>query len=166
MEEALKHRFGFLAGLLVISTLVFGQSAKENRTNSTPDSRYWTPEKGQWMEDSDAPGTYGMNVTGSAATGQWVMYAKVNPGAWVNWHWHSNSQTMYVVSGVMDYEVKPNPAVRLAAGSYLVVPGRALHNGTCISKEPCTFFIENPLPNDKHMTDENGNTLPPKKSKS
>ena len=84
-------------------------------------------------------------------------------GACVKWHWHSNPQTMYVVSGVMNYEVKPNPAVRLTAGSYLVL-GRALHNGTRISKEPCTIFIENPLPNDKHMTDENGNALPPNKS--
>ena len=122
---------------------------------------YWTPEKGQWTEDSDAPGTYGMNVTGSTTAGNWVMYVKVNPGAWVNWHWHSNAQTMYVVSGTMDYEVRPQPSVKLTEGSYLVVPGHAPHNGTCISKEPCFFFIVNLLPNDKHMTDSSGNGLKP-----
>jgi len=69
----LRNRFGLLAGFLVISTIVFAQSANENRSNSTTNSKYWTPEKGRWMEDSDAPGTYGMNVTGSAETGEWVM---------------------------------------------------------------------------------------------
>lgn len=68
----MRNRFGLLAGFLVISTIVFAQSANENRANSTTNSKYWTPEKGQWMEDSDAPGTYGMNVTGSAETGEWV----------------------------------------------------------------------------------------------
>jgi hypothetical protein len=76
----LRNRFGFLAGLFIISTIAFGQDANKNHTISTTSSKYWTPEKGQWMEDSDAPGAYGMNVTGSAETGLWVMYAKVNPG--------------------------------------------------------------------------------------
>jgi mannose-6-phosphate isomerase-like protein (cupin superfamily) len=49
-----------------------------------------------------SPGTYGKTVTGSASTGNWVMYAKVNPGAWIKWHWRSNPQTLYVVSGTMD----------------------------------------------------------------
>ena len=117
---------------------------------------YWTPERGKWVEDPDAPGTFGNSVQGSARTGNWVVYVKVNPGASINWHWHSQSQALYGVSGTMDYEVAPHGKLKLLAGSYLVIPGRALHNGACISKEACTFFIENPLPNDKHMTDAEG----------
>ena len=100
-----------------------------------------------------------MTVTGSPSTGNWVMYVKISPGAWINWHWHTNPQTLYVVNGTMDYEVKPQPSVKLTPGSYLVVPGHALHNGTCITKEPCLFFIVNDLSNDKHMTDTSGNEL-------
>jgi hypothetical protein len=56
----MRNRIGFLAGLLVISTIAFGQSANKNRTISTIISKYWTPEKEQWMGDSDAPGKWGM----------------------------------------------------------------------------------------------------------
>lgn len=155
----MKNIVPLLSGIFVISSFVFGQSATEKVTNSSGDLNYWTPEKGQWIEDPDAPGTFSKKVTGSQTTGQWVMYVKVNPGAWINWHWHSNPQTIYAVSGTMDYEVRPFPKVKLTAGSYLVTPGHALHNGTCTSKEACIFFIENPLPNDKHMTDASGNEL-------
>ncbi|HKN61773.1 MAG TPA: cupin domain-containing protein [Candidatus Acidoferrales bacterium] len=148
-----------LLAVLVMAALVFAVAAHTKGTDAQTKFAYWTPQSAQWIEDPDARGTYGVNVSGNASTGNWVMYVKVNPGAWTNWHWHTNSQTMYVVSGTMDYEVRPQPAVKLTPGSYLVVPGHALHNGTCISKEPCTFFIENPLPNDKHMTDSNGSEL-------
>ena len=114
---------------------------------------HWSPNEGSWTEYPDAPGTYGKDVIGNAKTGNWVMFVKFDPGAWANWHWHSNPQTMFVVSGTMNYEVKPHPVMKLTPGSFVVVPARALHNGTCVSQEPCTFFIENHLPNDKHMTE-------------
>ena len=157
---ALNKPASVVLGIVIISSLIFGQSAAPEKVTSPETTfTYWTPETGQWMEDPDAPGTYGKNVTGSAATGNWVMYVKINPGAWINWHWHSNSQTLYAVGGTMEYEVRPHKTVKLIPGSYLVVPGHALHNGTCISKEPCLFFIENLLPNDKHMTDASGNEV-------
>lgn len=149
----MKNRVLLLAGILLLVPLAFAQGA------GAKDSVYWNPSEGQWTEDPDALGTYSKNVTGSSSTGNWVMYVKVNPGAWINWHWHSNPQTLFVVSGTMNYEVRPRPSVKLMAGSFLVIPGRALHNGTCVSKEPCTFFINNPLPNDKHMTDANGKEI-------
>ena len=145
-------RITLIALGLLLARCAVAQSAKH-------DFVHWNPEDGKWIEDPDAPGTYGKNVTGNASTGNWVTYVKVDPGAWINWHWHTNAQTIFAVSGTMDYTVKPQPNVKLSAGSYLVIPGHALHNGTCVSKEPCTFFIENPLPNDKHMTDANGNEL-------
>jgi quercetin dioxygenase-like cupin family protein len=66
---------------------------------------------------------------------------------------------MFGVAGTMEYEIRPNPKFKLGAGSYVVIPSHALHNGTCISKEPCFFFIENLLPNDKHMTDAAGKEI-------
>jgi quercetin dioxygenase-like cupin family protein len=141
-----------LRALLVVP-LAFAQST------SLKDFKHWSPQEGSWAEDPEAPGTYSKDVIGSAKTGNWIMYVKFNPGAWANWHWHSNPQMMYIVSGTMNYEVRPHQIMKLTPGSYVIVPARALHNGTCISKEPCTFFIENPLPNDRHMTDANGKEL-------
>ena len=120
------------------------------------DMKQFDPQAGTWMEDPDAPHTYSKHVSGDAAHGNWIMYVKIDPGAWINWHWHSNPQNMFGVSGTMEYEIKPAPKFKFGGGSFAVVPGHALHNGQCVSKEPCYFFIENLLPNDKHMTDENG----------
>jgi len=152
-EAPMKKHFSFAPLMLLVLPLLFAQST------SLKQFKHWDPEEGAWMEDADAPGTYSKTVTGSAASGNWIMYVKFNPGAWANWHWHRNLQTMYVVSGTMKYEVKPNPEMTLRPGSYVIVPARALHNGTCVSKEPCTFFIENLQPNDRHMTDANGKEL-------
>jgi quercetin dioxygenase-like cupin family protein len=152
----MKRHLSFLPSILLVLPLVFAQKT------SLDQFTHWDPEEGAWAEDADAPGTYGKTVMGSASSGNWIMYVKFNPGAWANWHWHRNAQTMYVVSGTMKYEVKPQPVMTLKAGSFVIVPARALHNGTCVSKEPCMFFIENPQPNDKHMTDANGKELSPR----
>ena len=120
------------------------------------DMKRFDPEAGSWVEDPDAPRTYDKVVSGDPMHGHWIMYVKIDPGAWINWHWHSNPQSMFGVSGTMEYEIKPAAKFKFGAGSFVIVPGHALHNGRCISKEPCYFFIENLLPNDKHMTDENG----------
>jgi quercetin dioxygenase-like cupin family protein len=116
----------------------------------------FNPQAGTWTEDPDAPHTYSKRVTGEAAHGEWIVYVMIDPGAWINWHWHSNPQNMFGVSGTMEYEIKPAPKFKFGAGSFAIVPAHAVHNGQCVSKEPCYFFIENLLPNDKHMTDENG----------
>jgi quercetin dioxygenase-like cupin family protein len=141
----------------VLSTSVIAQ---KEQPGPPQNFTFWSPEHGNWVEDPDAPGTFDKNVSGNPRTGNWVMFVKVNPGASINWHWHTHSQMIYGVSGTMTYEVKPHQPLKLLAGSYLVIPGRALHNGSCISKEPCTFFIENPRPNDKHMTDAEGREKP------
>jgi quercetin dioxygenase-like cupin family protein len=118
--------------------------------------KQFNPEAGTWTEDPDAPHTFSKVVTGDAAHGNWIMYVKIDPGASINWHWHSNPQSMFGVGGTMEYEIEPAPKFQFGQGSFVIVPGHALHNGRCVSKEPCYFFIENLLPNDKHMTDENG----------
>ena len=119
----------------------------------------FNPAAGKWTEDPDAPHTWSQLVRGDPAHGHWIMYVKIDPGAWINWHWHSNPQSMFGVSGTMEYEIKPAPKFTFGPGSFAVIPSHALHNGQCISKEPCYFFIENLLPNDKHMTDETGAPL-------
>src|SRR5262249_44075798 len=103
----MKKHFSFIPLMSLVLPLLFAQST------SLKQFKHWDPEEGAWVEDADAPGTYSKTVTGSATSGNWIMYVKFNPGAWANWHWHRNLQTMYVVSGTMKYEVKPNPEMTL-----------------------------------------------------
>ncbi len=108
-------RFTMMAfGLFLGVRLASGQATRVDKF------QFWSPDKQSLTEDPDAPGTYGTDVTGNAKTGNWIMFVKFNPGAWANWHWHSNAQRMYVVSGTMNYEVKPHPVMKLTPGSSCV----------------------------------------------
>jgi hypothetical protein len=77
--ETLKKPASLVLGILIISSLSFAQGAVPQKVPGPETSfTYWTPETGQWMEDPDAPGTYGKDVIGSAATGNWVMYDRLH----------------------------------------------------------------------------------------
>ncbi len=114
------------------------------RTTLNTEFVHWSPEQGHWLEDTDAPGTYGKNVTGSASEGNWVMYAKVNPGTWINWHWHRNAQTLHVVSGTMVFEVNPQPRVKLGRAPTSSFPDTRCTTGLASAKSHARFSSEPP----------------------
>jgi hypothetical protein len=62
-------------------------------------------------------------------------------------HWHTSPERMTLLSGAMNVNYKGQPTTKLKTGMYAYGPAKAVHDGSCISEEPCVLFIafEEPL---------------------
>jgi len=62
-------------------------------------------------------------------------------------HWHTSPERMTLLSGALNVNYKGQPTTNLQAGMYAYGPAKLVHDGRCISNEPCVLFIafEEPL---------------------
>lgn len=62
-------------------------------------------------------------------------------------HWHTSPERMTLLSGAMNVNYQGQPTTKLKTGMYAYGPAKAVHEGRCISDEPCVLFIafEEPL---------------------
>lgn len=69
------------------------------------------------------------------------IYFKVLGGYILPAHWHTSAERMVLVSGELDVTYKGQATTHLKKGMYAYGPARAVHEGKCISKEPCVLMI-------------------------
>jgi len=62
-------------------------------------------------------------------------------------HWHTSAERMTLLSGTLHVNYTGQPTTKLETGMYAYGPAKAVHDGRCISTEPCVLFIafEDPL---------------------
>jgi len=62
-------------------------------------------------------------------------------------HWHTSPERMTLLSGAMNVNYQGQPTTKLKTGMYAYGPAKAVHEGRCISNDPCVLFIafEEPL---------------------
>lgn len=69
-------------------------------------------------------------------------------------HWHTSPERMTLLSGAMNVNYNGQPTTKLKTGMYAYGPAKAVHDGRCISDEPCVLFIafEEPLDAVEHVS--------------
>jgi len=62
-------------------------------------------------------------------------------------HWHTSAERMTLLSGKLDVTYQGQATTKLETGMYAYGPAKAVHDGRCVSDEPCILFIafEEPL---------------------
>jgi mannose-6-phosphate isomerase-like protein (cupin superfamily) len=62
-------------------------------------------------------------------------------------HWHTSPERMTLLSGTLNVTYKGQSTTKLKTGMYAYGPAKAVHDGRCVSDEPCVLFIafEDPL---------------------
>jgi len=62
-------------------------------------------------------------------------------------HSHTSAERMTLLSGAMNVNYRGQPTTVLKTGMYAYGPAKAVHDGRCVSDEPCVLFIafEQPL---------------------
>lgn len=62
-------------------------------------------------------------------------------------HWHTSPERMTLLSGSLNVNYRGQPPTELKTGMYAYGPAKAVHDGRCVSDEPCVLFIafEDPL---------------------
>ena len=100
--------------------------------------------------------------SGDPAKGASVLLAKATAGCVVPWHWHTPTEHLMIVSGSAKLEMKGGKSAVLDAGGYAMLPGKHVHQFTCVSA--CSFFVSSESAFDIHYVDLNGNEIPPEKA--
>jgi len=96
---------------------------------------------------------------GDPAKGSAVFLARLKAGCTVPWHWHTGAENLMMVSGVAKVQMKDaGTSNSLAPGDYVFMPGKHVHQFTCVSG--CTFFIATEGAFDIHYVDKDGKEIP------
>ncbi|KAA2240285.1 cupin domain-containing protein [Chitinophaga agrisoli] len=87
-----------------------------------------------------------------SVSGREMIQARIDfaPGTAFGKHTHPGEETIYVLEGVLEYEVAGKPPVTLKAGEVLFVPAGVAHSaknvGSTEAKELATYTVEKGKP--------------------
>jgi quercetin dioxygenase-like cupin family protein len=98
-------------------------------------------------------------LSGDPMKGAFLLLVKTTTGCVVPWHWHTVTETLLSASGQGKGEMKDGTKVMLHAGDYLNLPGKSVHQFTCIAA--CTFFLSADGAFDIHYVDKDGKEISP-----
>ena len=84
--------------------------------------------------------------------GREVVQVRVDfdPGAAFGNHWHPGEEIVYVIEGVLEYQVEGKPPITLKAGEVLFIPAGTIHAaknvGNANGAELATYIVEKGKP--------------------
>jgi quercetin dioxygenase-like cupin family protein len=87
-----------------------------------------------------------------SAPGREVIQARVeiDPGVTAAKHWHPGEEIIYVLEGLLEYQVEGKPPVTLKAGDVLFIPAGTIHAaknvGSGNGAELATYVVEKGKP--------------------
>jgi quercetin dioxygenase-like cupin family protein len=90
-----------------------------------------------------------------------VILAKFAPGCIAPWHWHTPTETVMVVSGSLELQMKGDKSFLAHRGDFVDMPPHHVHRATCPSAGvPCLVFISSNAAFDIHWVDAAGQEIP------
>ena len=101
--------------------------------------------------------TVGSVQNGDPAKGPFIIFAKIDAGCVIPWHWHTPSEHLMMVSGVARIEMKDGKPLTLESGGYALMPSRHVHQFRC--ERACTLYIYSDAAFDIHYVDAQGNEI-------
>jgi len=105
----------------------------------------------------NAPACFTIAVEkGDPTKGPSVILAKFAPGCVAPFHWHTPAETVMVVSGSLETEMKGDKPIVAHHGDFVFLPPHHVHRATCQGSTPCLVFLESDAAFDIHWVDANG----------
>ena len=101
--------------------------------------------------------TVGSVQNGDPAKGPSIVFAKIDAGCVIPWHWHTPSEHLMMVSGVARIEMKDGKPLTLESGGYALMPSRHVHQFRC--ERACSLYIYSDAAFDIHYVDAQGNEI-------
>lgn len=101
---------------------------------------------------------------GDPSKGPSILFAKANTGCVIPWHFHTPSEHLMIVTGVVrldmrDAAMKDMKPLTLRAGGYAVLPAHHIHQFRC--ERDCSFFVYSDDKFDIHYVDPQGKEISP-----
>jgi len=96
---------------------------------------------------------------GDPGKGASVILARFAPGCVAPFHWHTPTETVMVVSGSLEVQMKDDKAFVAHHGDFVDLPPRHIHRATCQGTAPCLVFISSNAAFDIHWVDSAGQEI-------
>ncbi len=113
------------------------------------------------MTFANVPGlptcTVGSVQNGDPAKGPSIIFARIDAGCVIPWHWHTPSEHLMMVKGVAHVEMKDGKPLTLESGGYALMPSRHVHQFRC--EKACSLYIYSDAAFDMHYVDAQGNEI-------
>jgi mannose-6-phosphate isomerase-like protein (cupin superfamily) len=113
------------------------------------------------MTFTNVPGlptcTVGSVQNGDPAKGPSIVFAKMEAGCVIPWHWHTSSEHLMMVSGVARIEMKDGKPLTLESGGFALMPSRHVHQFRC--EQACSLYIYSDAAFDIHYVDAQGSEI-------
>ena len=146
-------------GLLLV-VLVAGPPLRSAQAEDSDKPMYAASASDKFMNVPGLPTcTKSVVLSGDPSKGASLMLIKAATGCVVPWHWHTPAEHLMFVSGRGKGEMKDGSPVMLHAGDYLSLPGKGVHQFTCVAA--CTFFLTSDGIFDIHYVDAAGKEISP-----
>jgi quercetin dioxygenase-like cupin family protein len=75
---------------------------------------------------------------------------ELDPGVTFGKHWHPGEEIVYVLEGLLEYQLEGKPPVTLQAGEVLFIPARTVHAARNVGQnsgaELATYIVEKDKP--------------------
>jgi quercetin dioxygenase-like cupin family protein len=97
---------------------------------------------------------------GDPGTGPSIIFAKVQQGCVIPWHWHTPNEHLMMVSGTARVEMKDQGEMTLKPGAFAKMPSKHIHQFTC-STGPCRLYVYSDAIFDIHYVDAGGKEIQP-----
>ena len=95
--------------------------------------------------------------SGDPSKGPSVIVFKGTAGCSIQWHWHTPTEHVMIVSGTAKVEMKGGATATIGPGGYAKMPSRHIHQFTCTSA--CLAFVSSDAAFDIHYVDANGKEI-------
>jgi len=108
----------------------------------------------------NAPDCFTVSVDrGDPSKGASVILAKFAPACVAPFHWHTPSESVMIVSGTLEVQMKDDKPFVAHAGDFAYMPSRHVHRATCVGTEPCFVFLTSDAAFDIHWVDAAGQEI-------
>jgi quercetin dioxygenase-like cupin family protein len=97
---------------------------------------------------------------GDPSKGPSVILAKFAPGCVAPFHWHTPNETVMVVSGSLEIQMKDDKSLVTHHGDFAYLPAHHVHRATCLGSAPCIVFLTSDAAFDIHWVDVAGQEIP------
>lgn len=98
--------------------------------------------------------------SGDPSKGPSVLLVKLSPACAVPWHWHTPTEHVMVVTGILQLQAKGEKPAALGRGDFALMPARHVHQAKCQSSTACEFFIHSDGAFDIHYVNAAGQEIP------
>jgi quercetin dioxygenase-like cupin family protein len=150
----------FAAYGLLFSVLMVGLALRSAQAEDSAKPMYTASATAKFMNIPGLPTCMKASVlSGDSTKGAFLLLVKTATGCVIPWHWHTITESLMFVSGQGKGETKDGTRVMLHAGDYLTLPGKGVHQFTCMAA--CTFFLGADGAFDIHYVDAAGKEISP-----